>query len=136
MDTKVKAYICSPLSAETEQEIQQNMVYAKQCVAEVAKEFGYRAYAPHAYLPELLDDHDPEERALALSFGISVLEHCHLLIICGSRISSGMEIEIKKAFQDQMAVFRYFPDKKQTLIPVKDWRQLDEMQIPVKDISE
>ena len=36
MDTKVKAYICSPLSAETEQEIQQNMVYAKQCVAEVA----------------------------------------------------------------------------------------------------
>ena len=107
MDTKVKAYICSPLSAETDQEIQQNMVYARQCVAEVAKEFG-----------------------------ISVLEHCHLLIICGSRISSGMEIEIKKAFQDQMAVFRYFPDKKETLIPVKDWRQLDEMQIPVKDISE
>ena len=100
------------------------------------KEFGYRAYAPHAYLPELLDDHDPEERALALSFGISLLKHCHLLIICGSRISSGMEIEIKKAFQDQMAVFRYFPDNKQTLIPVKDWRQLDEMQIPVKDISE
>ena len=123
MDTKVKAYICSPLSAETDQEIRKNMVYARQCVAEVAKEFGYRAYAPHAYLPELLDDHDPEERALALSFGISVLEH-------------GMEIEIKKAFQDQMAVFRYFPDKKETLIPVKDWRQLDEMQIPVKDISE
>ena len=118
MDTKVKAYICSPSSAETDQEIQQNMVYARQCV------------------PGLLDDHDPEERALALSFGISVLEHCHLLIICSSRISSGMEIEIKKAFQDQMAVFRYFPDKKETLIPVKDWRQLDEMQIPVKDISE
>ena len=57
-------------------------------------------------------------------------------IFCGSRISSGMEIEIKKAFQDQMAVFRYFPAKKQTLIPVKDWGQLDEMQIPVKDISE
>ena len=136
MDTKVKAYICSPLSVETDQEIRKNMVYARQCMAEVAKEFGYRAYVPHAYLPELLDDHDPEERALALSFGISVLEHCHLLIICGSRISSGMEIEIKKAFQDQMAVFRYYPDNKQTLIPVKDWRQLDEMQIPVKDISE
>ena len=136
MDTKVKAYICSPLSVETDQEIRKNMVYARQCMAEVAKEFGYRAYVPHAYLPELLDDHDPEERALALSFGISVLEHCHLLIICGSRISSGMEIEIKKAFQDQKAVFRYFPDKKETLIPVKDWRQLDEMQIPVKDISE
>ena len=28
MDTKVKAYICSPSSAETDQEIQQNMVYA------------------------------------------------------------------------------------------------------------
>ena len=29
MDTKVKAYICSPLSAETEQEIQQNMEFTK-----------------------------------------------------------------------------------------------------------
>lgn len=38
MDTKVKAYICSPLSAETDQEIRKNMVYARQCVAEVAKD--------------------------------------------------------------------------------------------------
>ena len=132
----VKAYICSPLSAASKSGIRENMTRARKYMEQISHRYGYRTYAPHAYLPEILDDTCLEERALALSFGISVLEHCHLLIICGSRISSGMEIEIKKAFQDQMAVFRYFPDKKETLIPVKDWRQLDEMQIPVKDISE
>ena len=103
------------------------MVYARQCVAEVAKEFGYRAYAPHAYLPELLDDHDPKERELAISFGISVLEHCHLLIICGSRISSAMGIELNKAFQGQETVFRYLADSREQLLPIRSCGKVDAM---------
>lgn len=61
------------------------------------REFGCRAVAPHAYLPYLLDDSNPEERALALSFGASLLALCDRLVIYGDRISSGMKEEIRRA---------------------------------------
>ena len=60
------------------------------------REFGCRAVAPHAYLPYLLDDSNPEERALALSFGASLLALCDRLVIYGDRISSGMKEEIRR----------------------------------------
>ena len=61
------------------------------------REFGCRAVAPHAYLPYLLDDSNPEERALALSFAASLLALCDRLVIYGDRISSGMKEEIRRA---------------------------------------
>lgn len=99
MDTKVKAYICSPLSAETDQEIRKNMVYARQCVAEVAKEFGYRAYAPHAYLPELLDDHDPEERALAFLSGYRCWSTATCLLSAAVGSAAVWRLRLKKHFR-------------------------------------
>ena len=90
-------YVCSPLSAPTRVEIMANAKRARTYMAMSEREFGCRAVAPHAYLPYLLDDSNPEERALALSFGASLLALCDRLVIYGDRISSGMKEEIQSA---------------------------------------
>ena len=86
-------YVCSPLSAPTRAEITVNAQRARTYMTMCEREFGCRAVAPHAYLPYLLDDSNPEERALALSFGASLLALCDRFVIYGDRISSGMKEE-------------------------------------------
>lgn len=90
-------YICSPLSAPTEQEIRQNMEKAAHYANLVSRALGYRAIAPHSFLPEYLDDNIPEEREAALAFGLSILRLSKGIIVCGSRISNGMRGEIEMA---------------------------------------
>lgn len=90
-------YVCSPLSAPTRAEMLANAAKATTYMVQAEKEFGDRAVAPHAYLPYLLDDSVPEQRALALEFGMKLLAMCSRLIVFGNRISSGMEGEIKAA---------------------------------------
>lgn len=90
-------YICSPLSAPTKEGIRQNMEKAAHYARLVSGTFGCRAIAPHSFLPEYLDDNIPEEREAGLAFGLSVLKLSRAIIVCGSRISSGMRGEIKMA---------------------------------------
>ena len=56
-------YICSPLSASTKEEIQKNMLQARHYMESISQSFSCRAIAPHAYLPELLDDQSQRERS-------------------------------------------------------------------------
>lgn len=58
---------------------------------------GMNASAPHAYLPMILCDNIPSDRALALQFGLELLKGSDILLICGNRISSGMRGEIAHA---------------------------------------
>lgn len=90
-------YICSPLSAPTKEGIRQNMEKAAYYAGLVSGVTGCRAIAPHSFLPEYLDDNIPAEREVALAFGLSVLRLSKAIIVCGSRISSGMQGEIKMA---------------------------------------
>lgn len=90
-------YICSPLSAPTKEGIRHNMEKAAHYARLVSGTFGCRAIAPHSFLPEYLDDNIPEEREAGLAFGLSVLKLSKAVIVCGSRISSGMRGEIKMA---------------------------------------
>ncbi|GAA6412042.1 hypothetical protein K040078D81_61590 [Blautia hominis] len=124
-----KAYICSPLSAPTQEEIRCNMHQARQHMKAVADKYGCRTFAPHAYLPELLDDHCPEERALGLSFGNELLKICQILIICGNRISVGMYGEIKAALALGLRIYSCVPEKGYQLTLLTDGRRTDEMQI-------
>lgn len=62
MNKKPMVYICSPLRASTEEGIKRNMEKAKDYMDFVSKRYGCRAVAPHAYLPQFLDDYTPEER--------------------------------------------------------------------------
>ena len=63
-----------------------------------------KAVAPHIYLPEMLDDNVPEERELALEFGLKLLKLCDKLIICGDVISNGMRNEIAFARKNNIPV--------------------------------
>jgi len=90
-------YVCSPLSAPSRAERLANAAKASTYMVFAEREFGGRAVAPHAYLPYLLDDAIPEERALALEFGLKLLSLCSQLVVYGSCISSGMKSEIAAA---------------------------------------
>ena len=61
------------------------------------KEFDEKAVAPHAYLPYLLDDRIPEQRALALEFGQKLMAMCSRVVVYGKRVSEGMRGEIDAA---------------------------------------
>ena len=92
-----RAYICSPLRADTALGIYKNMYKAREYMLYTARTMKYTPYAPHAYIPMLLNDIFPEERVLALDFGLRLLELCETLFVCGGYISDGMKGEISHA---------------------------------------
>lgn len=102
-----RAYICSPLFAPAQPEVRRNMLKARMYMEQIAVTYHCRTFAPHAYLPELLDDRNPKERGIALSFGMEVLGICDALIICGNRISPGMRREIQEAQESRKDIFQY-----------------------------
>ena len=102
---KKKAYICSPLGAENKKMILQNMKNAKAYMLYASENLDCTARAPHAYLPALLCDKIPAERALALEFGLKLLEQSEMLFVCGNRISNGMQSEIAKATKLKMDIW-------------------------------
>ena len=87
-------YVCSPLSAPTRAGMLANAARAHSYMVMAEREFGCRAVAPHAFLPYLLDDRVPGERALALDFGKKLLAMCTQVVVFGPRISEGMKGEI------------------------------------------
>jgi len=96
-DTVKRVYICSPLRADTNAHMQWNMIAARYFMFSVSRNMNCIARAPHAYLPLLLDDNIPRERAIALQVGQNLLEQCHALYVCGNCISNGMHGEIQYA---------------------------------------
>ena len=94
---RMKAYICSPLSAETKEDTVTNMRMARAYMYYAYKKMNLSARAPHGYLPMLLCDNVPSERALALRFGLELMEKGDVLLVCGTRISNGMRGEIARA---------------------------------------
>ncbi|MFR2825137.1 MAG: hypothetical protein ACLTCQ_11790 [Enterocloster bolteae] len=73
----------------------------------ISQSFSCRAIAPHAYLPELLDDQSQRERSLGLAIGQVLLSWCDGLIVCGDVISSGMKKEIEAAEKKQIPIYFY-----------------------------
>lgn len=105
-----RAYICSPLSGSTAEEELSNIWRARAYMLYARTMLGYLARAPHAYLPMLLCDHVAAERALALQFGLQLLEQSEVLLICGDRISRGMKGEIHHAAQLGIPIIVYCED--------------------------
>lgn len=103
-------YICSPLSGSTAEEELSNIWRARAYMLYARTMLGYLTRAPHAYLPMLLCDHVAAERALALQFGLQLLEQSEVLLICGDRISRGMKGEIHHAAQLGIPIIVYCED--------------------------
>ena len=134
-EKKDLVYICSPLSAPSQEEIRKNMVNAAYYSWFVAVEFGGRTIAPHSFLPEYLNDHIPEERQVALEFGLSVLKICKALVVCGDVISPGMAGEIRKAVDLGIKVYRLRIEGEKAVLTEMEALE-DEMQICTNHIPE
>lgn len=85
-------YIASPYAGD----ISKNIEFAK-AACRYAMEQNCTPVAVHLLYPQFLDDNDPVQRSAGLTMGHRVLEACHELWLCGSRISSGMAMELKEA---------------------------------------
>ena len=69
-----RAYVCSPFRADTREQCEKNLRTARAYMFYANKKMNMNAAAPHAYLPLLLCDEIPAERAIALRFGLEILE--------------------------------------------------------------
>ena len=85
-------YICSPYAGEEEKNVE-----AAQRYSRFAVDKGYIPIAPHLLFPQFLNDRNPKERQLGLFFGNALMSKCSEVWVFGSRISAGMEAEIKRA---------------------------------------
>ena len=98
-------YICSPFSGDVEKN-----VAAAQGYSRFAVDKGYIPIAPHLLFPQFLNDSNPKERQLGLFFGNALMSKCAEVWVFGSRISSGMETEIKRAKWKDYRL-RYFTEE-------------------------
>ena len=98
-------YICSPYAGDVEHNVKAAQAYSRYAV-----ERGCIPIAPHLLYPQILRDDHPLERQLGLVFGLAVLCKCAEVWVFGSRISPGMEAEIKRARWKNIRL-RYFSEQ-------------------------
>jgi hypothetical protein len=98
-------YICSPYAGDVEKNVE-----AAQRYSRFAVDKGYIPIAPHLLFPQFLNDRNPKERQLGLFFGNALMSKCSEVWVFGSRISAGMEAEIKRARWKNYRL-RYFTEK-------------------------
>ena len=94
-------YIASPYAGDVEG----NVAFAK-AACRLAMEQGDTPVAAHLLYPQMLDDAVPEQRELGLRMGLRLLEACGELWLCGSRVSGGMQEELKAAWRHRIPVRR------------------------------
>lgn len=94
-------YIASPYAGDVEG----NVEFAK-AACRLAMEEGSTPVAAHLLYPQMLDDTVPEQRELGIRMGLKLLEACSELWLCGSRISSGMQEELKAAWRHGIPIRR------------------------------
>ena len=88
-----RVYIASPCRGQREV----NIRYLKMCMLDSLAR-NEAPYAPHAYLPYILDDDKPKERQRGLDIGLAFLGTCQLLAIYADHgISEGMQNEMDYA---------------------------------------
>lgn len=83
-----KVYICSPLGGNVEENIEKAKQYAKYALM-----CGTAPVVPHFYAL-CLDDNKPDERAIGMAAGMSLLWFCDELWVFGDVITEGMRQEI------------------------------------------
>lgn len=97
-----KVYICSPFAGDTETNTANALKYCRFALSK-----GKFPIAPHCYLPRFMDDSNPAERELAISFGIRMLYECREVWIFGRNISEGMKKEILAAKWHQIRIRQF-----------------------------
>ena len=85
-------YICSPYAGDIEHNVKAAQIYSRHAVDK-----GCIPLAPHLLFPQFLQEDNPKERLLGLLFGNALMSKCAEVWVFGSRITPGMETEIKRA---------------------------------------
>lgn len=98
-------YICSPYAGDIAANTEAARCYCRFCM-----EQGCIPIAPHLLFPQFLNENDPSERSLGLFFGNVLLDKCIEVWVFGSRISEGMDAEIRRAKRKNYKI-RYFSDE-------------------------
>ena len=94
-------YIASPYAGDVEG----NVEFAK-AACRLAMEQGSTPVAAHLLYPQMLDDTVPKQRELGIRMGLKLLGACSELWLCGSRVSGGMQEELKEAWRHRIPVRR------------------------------
>ena len=68
-------------------------IAAAKGYAYAAARAGYLPVVPYVLMDGILDDADPEERALGMKLDLDQLRACHEIWLCGERVSAGMQAE-------------------------------------------
>lgn len=97
-------FICSPYAGDIKTNVDKTKRYLRFAVDK-----GAIPFAPHLLYPQVMDEHDSDERKLGLFFGMVWLRKCYEIWVFGSHISSGMRTEIDKAKKHHIAI-RYFTE--------------------------
>ena len=94
-----RVFICSPYRADTDEELQANLVYARE-LCHVALRNDYAPFAPHLIYTQFLDDNDPVERSEGVRAGCIFMQACQELWFGTKRgLSEGMKFEIDHAIK-------------------------------------
>ena len=101
-ENRTAVYICSRYAGDTVKNI---LAAQKYCRFAVKK--GYLPFAAHLLFPQFLNDEDPTERSLGLSFGNAFMDKCGEVWIFGSEYSAGMKAEYDRAVNKGYKI-RYF----------------------------
>lgn len=90
----------------------------------------------HSFLLEYLDDNIPEEREAALAFGLDLLKLSKAIVVCGSRISSGMRGEIRLAGELNIPAYALIESVGGfALAKITQEEKMDEVQVCKGNIS-
>ena len=98
-----KVYVASKYAGNVDVNIAAAVSYCRRVIDE-----GYMPVASHLLYPQILDDHDPNEREMGLMFGLALLRICDEVWVFGE-VSSGMAQEIEEAKRLKKTL-RYFKE--------------------------
>ena len=101
-ESRTIVYICSSYAGDTVRNI---LAAQKYCRYAVDK--GYLPCAAHLFFPQFLNDENPAERSLGLSFGNVFMDKCSEVWIFDSEYSAGMKAEFERAVKKGL-IIRYF----------------------------
>jgi hypothetical protein len=104
-----KAYICSPCRADTHNGVYGNMMAVRYYMYYVYMNMKKLPFAPHAYLPVMLNDQVESERSLALKFGKELLTIADEVLVCGHVLTDGMLGEIRRALELGITITVFSP---------------------------
>lgn len=97
-------FICSPFAGDVELNTTKTQRYMRFAVEQDAIPF-----APHLLYPQVLDENNPLEREMGVTFGLIWLGKCDELWVFGSTISEGMKREIARAERRGVPI-KYFTE--------------------------